>query len=296
MASILQRHKWQDRKGQMNEPNSNDASWVRVQSNKSSFNDQFGSTRKSTSNLVHFGIDILQYNLADSSRLDIGFMGLLGSGETKVHINNMSSKATLDSYNIGAYATWQQNTEGKEGIYIDTWLMHGWNKNYVKGNGLSEEKYNSQMTSLSLEVGYSFILSSIANQSWYLQPQAQIIWNKANNKRHFEQSTKTDIRWDNSSDISARLGMRLTGDITLASGTQISPFVDLNYWHNPKDQYMQFDNTVIKDKLSSSAVELSAGLQGAINNNVHIWGNVGIQRGKRDYKDLKGQIGVTIKW
>src|SRR5699024_4595425 len=60
MASTLQRHKWQDRRGQINTENSDDIGWVRVQSNKSSFNDQFGSKRKSTSHLIHFGVDVMQ--------------------------------------------------------------------------------------------------------------------------------------------------------------------------------------------------------------------------------------------
>lgn len=296
MARDMQRHKWQDRKGQTNGVVEDSVGWIRVQSDKSSFNDQFDNKRKSTSNIIHFGADVARFDLSDGSRLDLGVMGLLGSAESKTKVQTINAKANVTSYNLGAYATWQQNPAGKTGSYIDSWLLHGWNNNTVKGDGLRSEKYNSRMTSASLEVGHNFELAQTANQAWYLQPQAQVIWNKANNSNQTEKGTKTQIKWDNSNEVSTRLGARLAADFTLESGSQMSPFVEVNYWRNPKDQTIQFGNDRVKDKLPASAVELAFGVQGQINKDVQIWTRLGAQQGQHSYRNLNGQVGVTVKW
>ncbi len=296
MARNLQRHKWQDRKGQTNGIAQDSVGWIRVQSDKTSFSDQFDSKRKSTSHLIHFGADVVRYELSDGSRFDLGVMGLLGKAETKAKAQAIHAKANLDSYNIGAYATWQQSPSSKTGSYVDTWLLHGWNSNNVKGDGLSSEKYHSQMTSVSLEVGHNFLLASSANQQWYLQPQAQVIWNKANNGSHTEKSTKTHIKWDNKNEVSTRLGARLAAELDLESGSQLLPFIELNYWRNPKDQHMQFGNEQVKDKLSTSAVEMAIGLQGQVNDDIQVWTRFGVQQGQRHYRNMNGQVGVTFKW
>lgn len=48
----------------------------------------------------------------------------------------------LTGYNAGLYATWfADGKAGADGPYVDGWIQHGWFKNKVKGDELTEQRY-----------------------------------------------------------------------------------------------------------------------------------------------------------
>lgn len=293
LANNLQRHKWQDRRGQTLNQDTDSVAWIRVQADKSSFNNQFDYKRKTTSELIHFGTDVWRQQLADGSRLDVGVMGLLGKGENKARNQHTKAKSSLDSYNVGAYATWQQKPTEHAGAYVDSWLMYGWVDNKVKGDGLSGESYKTKASSASVEAGYAFALDQ--QQSWYLQPQAQVIWAGHNGGSHKEKNG-TQVKWQSDNYLTSRIGARLFADLDMASTTRLQPFVEANYWNYGDSNKIMFNSERIKDKTPSNAVELSLGLQATTKNNVDIWTRVSAEKGNRQYRHINGQVGITYNW
>lgn len=294
-ANALQRHKWQDRRGQTQNQEQDAIAWIRVQTNKSSFNNTFDNKRHSDSHVIHFGTDVMRYDLADGSRLDAGVMGLIGTSSSDAKTEKTKAKADLTSYNVGGYVTWQEKPYERTGSYVDSWLLHGWNRNQVKGDGLNKESYHSRNLSLSVEAGHSFALSQQADNAWYLQPQAQVIWSKGFNSSHTEDN-KTQVKWDNKNQLSARIGARVWVDMQTQQGSQWQPFAEVNLWRLPNKYSMQFDQDRIKDKVPSRAVELALGVQGQVSPEVHIWSRFGVQQGNRQLRNLNGQLGVTYSW
>lgn len=294
LATTLQRHKWQDRRGQTLNQETDSIAWIRVQADKSSFNDQFDSKRRTTSELIHFGSDVWRHTLTDGSRLDLGIMGLLGKGETKTRNSHAKAKSSLDSYNLGIYATWQQQPIEQTGGYVDSWLMYGTVDNKIKGDGLaSSESYKTKAYSASIEGGYALALDQ--QKRWYLQPQAQLIWSGYNAGHHTE-NNKTHVRWKSDNQLTSRLGARLFADFETNSGIKLQPFVETNYWNYSNNSQMTFDKDRVKDKTPTNAVELSLGLQATTNNNVDIWTRLSVEKGNRQYRHVNGQVGVTYKW
>ncbi|MFT0213687.1 autotransporter outer membrane beta-barrel domain-containing protein [Pseudomonas sp. F1_0610] len=293
LATRLQRHKWQDRRGQTLNQDADSIAWIRVQADKSSFNDQFGSKRRTTSELIHFGTDVWRHAMSDGSRLDIGVMGLLGKGETKTHNSHTKAKSSLDSYNFGAYLTWQQTPNQHTGGYLDSWLMYGTVDNKVKGDGLASESYKTKAYSASLEGGYTVALNQ--HQTWYLQPQAQLIWSGYNAGHHTENSN-TQVKWKSDNQLTTRLGTRLLADFETGSGVKMQPFVEANYWNYSNNSKMIFDKDKVKDKAPTNAVELSLGLQASTQNNIDIWTRLSVEKGNHQYRHINGQLGVTYHW
>jgi len=98
---------------------------------------------------------------------------------TRSGVTGYSSKGQLSGYSVGVYGTWYANDAEKTGLYLDTWSQYNWFRNTVNGEGLSEEKYDSQGATVSLESGYTWQIGEYYTREQnlntvYIQPKAQI--------------------------------------------------------------------------------------------------------------------------
>lgn len=284
---------------------SGQVSWIRVENNQERFDNQFGNRRKSSMNLVHFGTDVFRRDWGDNGQLQIGVMGLIGHNESKtkstivtpeISRGVLNAKGKTDGYNIGAYATWYQKPGVNTGAYIDTWLMHGWFNNSVKGDDLAKVEYDSRALSASLETGYGFNLPFGGDKQQYsLQPQAQIVFSQTHSDDVFD-STKSLIQHENGNQVAYRFGIRFQGDIQQVNQTILSPFAELNYWHQPEHKDIRFDQLAFKDKTPSDLTEMALGLRLKLKTNWDISGQFNYKMGSQNYQRSAFQLGARYQW
>ncbi|WP_436408824.1 autotransporter outer membrane beta-barrel domain-containing protein [Escherichia coli] len=48
--------------------------------------------------------------------------------------------------------------------------------------------------------------------------------------------------------------------------------------------------------MGASLAEVRTGVEAKVNNNLSLWGNVGVQLGDKGYSDTQGMLGVKYSW
>lgn len=270
--------------------------WAYVAHDQGRFNNQFNFRRKTDMTTIHFGSDLYQKELAEQGLVKLGFMGLLGRADSKSKNENNDAKGKVDGYNIGGYATWYQQPESNLGAYVDTWLMQGWFKNSVKGDGLAEEKYDSQAFSTSVEAGYGFSLpwGNDANQ-YTIQPQVQLVFSHLDSDDVVE-NTATVVKHKNAWQTAYRFGVRFQGDMKQQDGSVFSPFAEWNQWRKPDESKMSFDQYQLKDKTPKNVTDLALGVKMNVQSHWDLSGQFNYQFGSQNYKQSAFQIAATYKW
>lgn len=296
LAMTMNHHRWQDRQAEMPSDVDN-PSWVRIEYDRTSYQLNGDSKRRSNTYKLHLGTDVYRHMYDNGSRLDLGVMALIGTADSKTTRRGITAKGDLESYNLGLYLTWQQNPEEKTGAYVDTWLMQGWNKSTVKGDGLANERIRPKTLTVSAEAGYSFLLSDEETSKIYLQPQAQLIWGNYRQGSHLE-NTGTWVSGLKDSAVTYRLGARLYADITTESGKQFQPFLDLNYWNSPSKASVYFDNELLRENAAGKgkSFEISLGSQMKLSDKTEGWLRLSTSFGSQKYRSTDIKIGLTHKF
>lgn len=152
--------------------------WIRHNYGESKSKDTTGQiTTKSDRNVIQIGGDIAQWSGNGQNRFHVGVMGGYGSvdSHSRSSLTAYSSKAQIDGYSLGAYATWFANQKDYSGLYIDGWAMWSDLNANVTGSSLQGQNYNIKGVTASLEAGYSFnVWAHEGGYSAWLQPQAQV--------------------------------------------------------------------------------------------------------------------------
>jgi len=267
--------------------------WLRVV-NKSS--DRTGAGRQELSDtisLIHGGGDLLHFSDGADGNIRVGAMGAYGSSDNRADNGSLSAHGSVSGYSVGVYGTWFGHQDSRSGPYVDSWLMYGKFDNQVKGQGLASENYRSSNLLASLETGYSVAIHESKDTKLYIEPQAQVISSSYRANSHTEHSG-TQVSGQVDSALTARLGVRLHGDLGGVSGIQ--PIAEVNWWHGPSSQAIEFDGTKVHDTLPEDRLEGKLGLQGNLSTAVSVWGLVGIEGGEHDYTASKFQLGASYAW
>ncbi|AWH89972.1 autotransporter outer membrane beta-barrel domain-containing protein [Limnobaculum parvum] len=258
---------------------------------------------KTTGNryVVQLGGDVAQWSNNDLDRWHLGVMAGYANSQnsTRSRIDSYSSKGSIDGYSAGMYGTWYANNEDKSGAYTDTWVLYNWFNNEVKGEELATEKYKSSGITASIESGYSFKLGENEHASYWLQPKAQVVWMGVDANGHHE-SNGTYVVQDDANNIMTRLGVKLyeNGHHPVDDGKDrtFQPFVEANWIHNVNDFAVKMnDNRNVQDGAKNIG-EIKLGVEGKINNNLTLWGNVAQQLGTHSYSDTQAILAVKYSF
>lgn len=195
------------------------------------------------------------------------------------------------------YATWYGNENDKSGSYLDTWMLYNWFNNGVKGEQLTNESYRSHGITASVETGYALKLGEKKRVSYWLQPQLQLNWMGVKAQDH-QEVNGTWIQDKGKGNLQSRLGARLYAKgynrIDEGKDRLFQPFVEINWLHNSENYAISMNETTGEIKGSKNIAELRTGLEAKVNNNLHLWGNIGQQIGRDGYSDTQGIIGGKI--
>lgn len=258
--------------------------WLRSEEGHTRNGDDSDQLRtRSNRTLIQLGGDIAQWDV-DQSSTALGVMAGYGNhrSTTRSRLSGYKSTGRVEGYSLGLYGTWQQQAQEKTGWYVDGWIYYSWLDNTVSGHGLPTEDYDTKGLTASVETGYTLKLgeNDINNTSYYLQPQAQIIWMGTKAGQHREKN-RTLVRMEGEENLQARLGMKTF--IKTEQGAQ--PFAEANWIHNSKRAGANMDGETVYQEGGKNIGELRLGVEGQTSKQTYVSGKIGHQVGQHDYRD-----------
>lgn len=256
--------------------------------------------------VVQLGGDLAQWHGNSQDRWHLGIMG----GYANEHSNTRNervgyrSDGRIDGYSVGMYGTWYQNDADKVGAYVDSWVLYNWFNNTVESDHRQGDSYRSRGFTASLEAGYTFLIGEFTGSegtlnSGYVQPQVQVTWMGVKEGNH-TRSDGTYIETEGDGNVQTRLGVRtyLNSYHRRDAGKQreFQPYIEANYLYNSEVYAVKMNGTKISREGSRHLAELRTGVEAKLNNNLAMWGNVGVQIGDKGYSDTQGMLGVKYSW
>lgn len=281
--------------------------WLRQVGGHNSWTDSSGQLDTQSNRYVtQLGGEIAQWSTDGLQRWHLGAMAGYGNNSSNTHsdVTGYHSKGTVDGYSAGLYATWYQNDETKQGVYLDSWAQYGWFNNHVEGQDIQGESYKSSGITASLETGYTHKLGEFAGSQgslneWFIQPQAQAIWMGVKADDHRE-SNGTRVSGEGDGNLQTRLGVRtyLKGHNKIDDGKNrtFQPFVEVNWIHNTQEFGTQMDGMSMQQSGARNIGEIKTGVEGQLSPRLNLWGNVGTQVGEKGYKDTSAMVGVKYSF
>ncbi|EFF0775711.1 autotransporter outer membrane beta-barrel domain-containing protein, partial [Escherichia albertii] len=176
--------------------------------------------------------------------------------------------------------------------------------NAVESDHRQGDSYRSRGFTASLEAGYTFLIGEFTGRegtlnSGYVQPQVQVTWMGVKEGNH-TRSDGTYIETEGDGNVQTRLGVRtyLNSYHRRDAGKQreFQPYIEANYLYNSKVYAVKMNGTKISREGSRHLAELRTGVEAKLNNNLAMWGNVGVQIGDKGYSDTQGMLGVKYSW
>ncbi|HDS0947644.1 TPA: autotransporter outer membrane beta-barrel domain-containing protein [Stenotrophomonas maltophilia] len=274
------------------------SAWARVTAEQPRYrvNDQL--TGQGRQNVVQIGSDLTFWG-----KQDRGVVGVMaGSGRATNRITSQltgyGAEGRVDGKSLGVYSTWIQDAEDDDGLYIDGWLQAAQFKNRVQGDALAREQYRSRSLSASVEAGYALRLHQNETSALYLEPQVQAIWTdyRMDGGQH-QEVNGTVVKTAEAGGLQTRVGARLYGHSTAASGNRVQPFVAVNWIRNGSDaNAVWLGEQRLQGIVSKNVYEAKAGAQLQLSPNLTGWGEVSVQQGDYGFRSVGGQLGVKYAW
>ncbi|WP_244483115.1 autotransporter outer membrane beta-barrel domain-containing protein [Stenotrophomonas pavanii] len=286
----LLRHGWRDRQGGNTSAVDGVRGWARVdaaQSKLSAVEDQL-DLRVDRSRL-QLGADI---GVFDNGQGRVGVMGTLAKADatSRSQLTDYSARGKVNGGALGVYGNWSNDA-----LYVDVSVQRGQFRNRVQGEGLAEERYDSDIWQSSLEAGYRIGIGQIGGTALSLQPELQLVYTDANTDRH-EETNGTVVRSLGDSGLSGRVGLRLQGEGRSAAGASVSPYVVANWYRDGASNGMTFDDEALKASVPRNRYELNAGARVDFRSGLSAWGGFGVMRGDHGYREATANLSMSYKW
>jgi autotransporter family porin len=180
-------------------------------------------------------------------------------------------------------------------MYVDASVQRGQFRNRVQGEGLAEERYDSDIWQSSVEAGYRFGIGQIGTTALSLQPELQLVYTDAKTDVHTE-ANGTVVRAAGNSGLSGRAGLRLQGEGRSAAGASVSPYLAANWYRDGAGNGIAFDDEVLRAGIPRNRYELSAGARVEFRSGFSAWGGFGVMRGDSGYREATANLSVAYKW
>ncbi len=283
------RHGWRDRQGGAAAADGI-RGWARVdatQSKLGAVDDQL-DLRVDRSRL-QLGADV---GVFDNGRGRVGVMGTVAqsSATSRSDVTGFSARGKVEGGALGVYGSWSTDA-----LYVDASVQRGQFRNRVQGEGLAEERYDSDIWQSSVEAGYRFGIGQIGSTTLSLQPELQLVYTDAKTDVHTE-TNGTVVRAAGDSGLSGRAGLRLQGEGHSAAGASVSPYLAANWYRDGAGNGIAFDDEVLKAGIPRNRYELSAGARVEFRSGFSAWGGFGVMRGDSGYREATANLSVAYKW
>jgi len=297
-ASSLFNQRLEDRAGRAE----NSSLWLRQTGSRNGFYDGSGQLDTSTNRyVIQGGGELAKGQFGSDDSLGLGLMFGYGNAHNNTYANRSgySAKGQVDGYSSGVYATWYQNSRTQEGAYADSWLQYSWLNARVNGDQLPGENYDINGMSGSVESGYRIPVYAGNTASFYLTPQAQLIWDGLQADDHTE-SNGTRITSEGNNNLQSRVGIKLSRDGVAAqdagTGKLFTTYIETNWIYNSQQTAVSLDDEPVQQAGTRNLGEIKLGVEGKLNHHLNVWSNVGQQIGGSGYSDVSAVIGLNYQF
>ncbi len=238
---------------------------------------------------LQLGADI---GVFDDGRGRVGLMGTAArsSATSRSDVTGFSARGKVEGGALGVYGNW-----ANDAMYVDASVQRGQFRNRVQGEGLAEERYDSDLWQSSLEAGYRIGVGAIGSTALSLQPELQLVYTDANTDRH-EEGNGTVVRSLGDSGLSGRVGLRLQGEGHSAAGASVSPYLVANWYRDGASNGVAFDDEALKASVPRNRYELNAGARVDFRSSLSAWGGLGVMRGDSGYREANANLSVAYSW
>ncbi|EEW0471097.1 autotransporter outer membrane beta-barrel domain-containing protein [Escherichia coli] len=268
--------------------------------------DSLWNLKTSSTNAQLLGGDLAQWSSNAQDRWHLGVMAGYANQHSNTQSNRVGYKSDgrISGYSAGLYATWYQNDANKTGAYVDSWALYNWFDNSVSSDNRSADDYDSRGVTASVEGGYTFEAGTFSGSeetlnTWYVQPQAQITWMGVKDSDHTRKDG-TRIETEGDGNVQTRLGVKtyLNSHHQRDDGKQreFQPYIEANWINNSKVYAVKMNGQTVGREGARNLGEVRTGVEAKVNNNLSLWGNVGVQLGDKGYSDTQGMLGVKYSW
>jgi autotransporter family porin len=233
----------------------------------------------------------------DDQRWHWGAMGGYGQANTRAvsAISGYAARGRVSAYNAGLYATWYQSASQATGAYLDGWVMYGRARQQVHGDALPQERVDSSTWTTSIEGGYAIEWLRGRENTWYIEPQAQLLYSHYAGGDHSEiNGTVEQVR--DVGGLTTRLGARAYARPVDVVHNRVQPFLELNWWHSDSTGAVAFNGQDQSLNHGRDIYELRIGAQAELGGGWTGWGHMALRDADGDYRGVEGLLGVKYRW
>lgn len=247
-----------------------------------------------TTTVLQVGSDFM------SKPMDKGILragGMFGAGQAKTDSdakhNVRDAQGKVDGFNVGLYATWQEDPKLRLGSYIDTWASYSWYNNTVTSNR-NNEKYDSKGFAASVEVGHAWVIPSDNARTWKIEPQAQMIYSYLDQENHTDPDGVRVTTVDNNS-LFGRLGVK-SSYFEQHDVKAWQPYVAVNWLKGAGQNDLAFNGEKVSNDTPDDRGQLELGVTGNVNETTTISLRASGEWGENSYAAYGGHILLNHRW
>ncbi|MFI2993563.1 autotransporter outer membrane beta-barrel domain-containing protein [Klebsiella aerogenes] len=247
-----------------------------------------------TTTVLQVGSDFM------SKPMDKGILragGMFGAGQAKTDSdakhNVRDAQGKVDGFNVGLYATWQEDPKLRLGSYIDTWASYSWYNNTVTSNR-NNEKYDSKGFAASIEVGHAWVIPSDNARTWKIEPQAQMIYSYLDQENHTDPDGVRVTTVDNNS-LFGRLGVK-SSYFEQHDVKAWQPYVAVNWLKGAGQNDLAFNGEKVSNDTPDDRGQLELGVTGNVNETTTISLRASGEWGENSYAAYGGHILLNHRW
>lgn len=244
--------------------------------------------------VAQVGADLIKVAAENDAQYRFGVMAGYGNSDFTSTSRHTSSKADAkidQAMSFGIYGTWYQ----PESWFVDTWIQYSHFKNEISMKNSTTSKYNSDLISASIELGYNHRTDDLSNgDHLILQPNAQVIYGHLSTKEYEDMDSGLRVASNKKNNVQTRLGMKV---FYIAKDSNFRPYVEGNWIYNSSNMGVNFnDKFTFSSNAPKSRYEVKLGVEGELSKEWSLWGNVSYQFGKDNYKGYKAMLGAKYTW
>ncbi len=247
-----------------------------------------------TTTVLQVGSDFM------SKPMDKGILragGMFGAGQAKTDSdakhNVRDAQGKVDGFNVGLYATWQEDPKLRLGSYIDTWASYSWYNNTVTSNR-NNEKYDSKGFAASIKVGHAWVIPSDNARTWKIEPQAQMIYSYLDQENHTDPDGVRVTTLDNNS-LFGRLGVK-SSYFEQQDVKAWQPYVAVNWLKGAGQNDLAFNGEKVSNDTPDDRGQLELGITGNVNETTTLSLRASGEWGENSYAAYGGHILLNHRW
>ncbi|MCP1652137.1 autotransporter outer membrane beta-barrel domain-containing protein [Pseudomonas nitroreducens] len=275
--------------------------WMRNVDGSTRWEDSTGQLKTEANRYVlQIGSDLYRKQ-TDNGDWVLGVMAGYANGNstTKSRVTGYRSRGEIDGYSLGVYGTWYENRDDENGAYVDSWILYNEFDADVKGDQLAKESYDLKGITASIEAGKTFEVAKTESASYYVQPQAQVVYMGVKADSHRE-ANGTRVTGKGDGNVMTRLGaraaVRSNQEGGFANTYGVEPYLETNWFHNSKDFGAKMGSSKFEMDGASDIFEVKLGATSKVNSRVNVWGEVGKQFGDNGYRDQAVTLGLKVNF